>query len=86
MAATFSPELVQEMGEVTATEARAMYHALGKHDRFERRVPPKRLLEQLHAVAEVFAARAAIGAGGVQLSDVPSSARKISSWIDDGRI
>ena len=27
MAATFSPELVQEMGEVTATEARAMYHA-----------------------------------------------------------
>ncbi len=27
MAATFSPELVQEMGEVTAIEARAMYHA-----------------------------------------------------------
>lgn len=27
MAATFSPELVQEMGEVTATEARVMYHA-----------------------------------------------------------
>lgn len=27
MAATFSPELVQEMGEVTATETRAMYHA-----------------------------------------------------------
>lgn len=27
MAATFSPELVQEMGEVTATEVRAMYHA-----------------------------------------------------------
>lgn len=27
MAATFSPELVQEMGEVAATEARAMYHA-----------------------------------------------------------
>ena len=27
MAATFSPELVQEMGEVTATEARTMYHA-----------------------------------------------------------
>lgn len=27
MAATFSPELVQEMGEVTATEARSMYHA-----------------------------------------------------------
>ena len=27
MAATFSPELVQEMGEVTATEARAMYYA-----------------------------------------------------------
>lgn len=34
MAATFSPELVQEMGEVTATEARAMYHACsGQGDR-----------------------------------------------------